>query len=96
MFQICEKYFKIHKIIISTNPDLAKTKTKCLYFSHIQDKKLPAPIFHGNSPLPWVNAWQHLGNELNTADLSRPFRSSINSDTDNKRSKFIGKVHSLW
>ena len=73
MFKICERYFDLHKIIISTNPDIKKTKTKCLYFSHNQDKNIPAPIFHNESPLPWVNAWQHLGNQLNTADLSKPF-----------------------
>ena len=96
MFKICEKYFDSHKIIISTNPDISKTKTKCLYFSHNQDKKIPAPIFHNKSPLPWVNAWQHLGNQLNTADLSKPFQSNLNSDSSDKRRKFVGKVHSLW
>ena len=95
MFKICERYFDLHKIIISTNPDIKKTKTKCLYFSHNQDKNIPAPIFHNESPLPWVNAWQHLGNQLNTADLSKPFQSNMNSDSSDKRRKFVGKVHSL-
>ena len=49
----------------------------------------------GDTPLPWVNAWQHLGNELNTKDLSRPFNSNLNEDVHNKRRKFIGKCHSL-
>ena len=96
MLNICKTYFDIHKIVISTNPDIKKTKTKCLYFSHTQDKNIPASIMYGDKPLPWVNAWVHLGNELNTVDLSKPFRSNMNSDTDIKRRKFVGKVHSLW
>ena len=95
MLNLCEKYFDLHKIIISTTPDLKKTKTKCLYFSHTQDKKIPASIMYKDSPLPWVNAWLHLGNELNAMELSKPFRSNMNSDTDMKRRKFIGKTHSL-
>ena len=84
-----------HKIEISTNPDISKTKTKCLYFSYFKDKKTPSPILLDDKPLPWVNSWLHLGNELNTSDLSKPFHSSMNHDLDNKRRKFIGKVHSL-
>ena len=95
MLNICEKYFNIHKIIMSTNPDIKKTKTKCLYFSHTQDKNLPAPIFCDKKPLPWVNAWQYLGNTLNINDLSKPFRTDMTSDTNNKRRKFVGKIHSL-
>ena len=95
MFDMCVTYFKEHKIVISTNPDPAKTKTKCLYFSHIKDKNLPSPIIMGDKKLPWVNAWQHLGNELNVDDLSKPFQASMDGDTSNKRRKFIGKVHSL-
>ena len=94
MFDICERYFKEHKIVISTNPDVKKSKTKCLYFSHNKNKNKPAPIMLGDTPLPWVNAWQHLGNELNTEDLSRPFNSNMNEDVNNKRRKFIGKFHS--
>ena len=53
MLNICKKYFEIHKIVISTNPDIKKSKTKCLYFSHIQDKKIQPVscmvinLFHG-------------------------------------------------
>ena len=32
MFNICVKYFQEHKITISTNVDLKKSKTKCIYF----------------------------------------------------------------
>ena len=90
-----KKWAEEHKIKISTSPDIAKTKTKCLYFSYLRDKKLPSPIFLDEKKLPWVNAWQHLGNELNVSDLSKPFQASMDEDTHNKRRKFIGKVHSL-
>ena len=95
MFSICEKYFKDHKITISTNPDVKKSKTKCLFFSHDKNRNKPAAILLGDTPLPWVNVWQYLGNELNTDNLSRPFHSNMNEDVHNKRRKFIGKFHSI-
>ena len=69
--------------------------TKCSFYCYIQDKKIPASIMYNDKPLPWVNAWLHLGNELDATELSKQFRSNMNSDTDNKRRKFIGKTHSL-
>ena len=95
MFSICEVYFLDHKISISTNPDITKSKTKCLYFSHNNDKKIPAPIMLGEMPLPWVDAWAHLGNELNTKDMSIPYKNSLDSDSQNKKRKFISKFHAL-
>ena len=92
---MCENYFIKHKITISTNPDLKKSKTKCIYFSHNRSKELPAPIMLGQVPLPWVDSWGHLGNNLNREDLSVQCHSTLDSDTRDKRIKFIGKYHSL-
>ena len=49
----------------------------------------------GDSPLPWVDAWAHLGNEINVKDMSIPYKNSMDSDTNNKRRKFISKFHAL-
>ena len=47
------------------------------------------------TPLPWVDSWPHLGNELNKNDLCIKGGSNMNSDLDFKRRKFVGKCHSL-
>ena len=33
MFSMCESFFNEHRITISTDPDIQKSKTKCLIFS---------------------------------------------------------------
>ena len=55
----------------------------------------PAPIMFGQTPLPWVNSWPHLGHEISTDDLSRPFNSSLDEDAKAKLRTFIGKFYSL-
>ena len=49
----------------------------------------------GQTPLPWVNSWPHLGHEITTEDLSRPFNSSLDVDAKAKLRQFIGKYYSL-
>ena len=95
MFDICVNYFEEHKITISTNIDLKKSKTKCIYFSHTKSNIDPASIMFNNVPLPWVDSWPHLGNELNQSDMIIKAGSSMDTDLESKRRKFIGKYHSL-
>ena len=95
MFDICVKYFEEHKITISTNVIIEKSKTKCIYFSHTRSKIEPAKIMFNDVPLPWVDSWPHLGNELNQKDMIIKAGSSMDADLDSKRRKFIGKYHSL-
>ena len=95
MFTICEKYFSEHCITISTNIDVKKSKTKCIYFSHERNNIMPRSIKMGGIPLPWVDGWNHLGNELNRNDLCWQGSSNLDHDTNNKRRKFIGKFYSL-
>ena len=95
MFTICEEYFNDHRITISTNTDVKKSKTKCIYFSHNRSKEMPAPIMMGEVALPWVDSWAHLGNNLHRNNLSVQCHSTLDSDTRDKRIKFIGKYHSL-
>ena len=95
MFSMCESFFNEHRITISTNPDIQKSKTKCLIFSSDRNIEEPAPILLGDAPLPWVNSWPHLGHEISTGDLSRPYNGSLDEDAKAKLRKFIGKYYSL-
>ena len=96
MFDICYSYFNEHEIIISTNPDPAKSKTKCIFFPYGQQEQLPTPILMGNTKLPWVDEWPHLGNNLNRHDFKYPGNGSLKQDLLDKRGKFIGKFHGLF
>ena len=80
MFNLCVSYFQKHNITISTNVDLAKSKTKCIYFSHNKSKIMPAKIMLNETPLPWVDSWPHLGNELFNENLV--IKGSSNMDKD--------------
>ena len=50
----------------------------------------------GDIPLPWVDSWPHLGNNLFNDDFKFPMNCSFSKDCRRKRSKFIGKFHELW
>ena len=66
-----------------------------MFFSYKNEKISPAKITLKGVPLPWVDSWPHLGNQLNIKDLSLPYKSSMNEDCTMKRRKFIGKFNSL-
>ena len=95
MFTLCYDYFNEHDIIISTNPDPAKSKTKCIYFPYGRQDEQPIPILMGDSKLPWVDHWPHLGNNINRNDFRYPGTGSLSHDLMDKRGIFIGKFHSL-
>ena len=96
MFDICHDYFNSHDIIVSTNPDPAKSKTKCIFFPYGPKGNDPKKILMGKTPLPWVDSWPHLGNQLSSSDFSFPLKCSLKNDLLSKRGKFIGKFHDLW
>ena len=56
---------------------------------------MPAPIIFENKPLPCVDAWAHIGNELSRCDMSWQRKCSLDTDVNNKRMKFIGKYYAL-
>ena len=86
MLNICKEYFDEHKIIISTNTDLKKSKTKCLAFgSKIEPVKIK---LNDGRILPFVDSWPHLGFLLHKDQ-------SPDHDLMIKRGQFIGKLHSL-
>ena len=80
---------KKKKLKFSTNPDPAKSKTKCLIFSKkASDRVGVAPIKLNGDDLPWVAEVKHLGNLLEC-------NNSMKRDLTVKRGKFIGKLNSL-
>lgn len=85
MIDIVKSYCDEHGITISTNTDLAKSKTKCIIFN----SEIPAVnvVLYG-VPLPWVESWKHLGHTIHQDESS-------SHDTLIKRAEFIGKVHGL-
>ena len=85
MLDICKLYFDEHKITISTNIVVAKSKTKCIAFG---SKLEPIPIILEDKSLPWVLSWPHLGHILHQDE-------SMRHDLMKKRGEFIGKLHSL-
>ena len=62
MINIAKQFFDKHGIKISTNPDAKKTKTKILVYGVKVDI---SPLLLGNTPLPCVESWNHLGHTLN-------------------------------
>ena len=89
MVNTCQKFTKKKNLKFSTNPDAAKSKTKCIVFSKkAKDLKNVSPILLNGDPLPWVQQVKHLGNVMQCDN-------SMKIDCTLKRGKFIGKVNSL-
>ena len=89
MVNICEKWVISHGMKFNTNPDIKKSKTKCIIFSQKKiDRQNVEHIMLNNTPLPYVESCKHLGMNLSCDN-------SLDKDCDIKRGKFIGKVHSL-
>jgi len=89
MVSISEKWAKSHNMKFSTNTDVKKSKTKCIIFSKKKSDRLNiANIILNDTPLPFVDNFKHLGMNVN-------WDNSFDIDCDNKRCKFVGKVHSL-
>ena len=82
-------FAKEHNLKFSTNPNPEKSKTKGIIFSKkFIDKTNIAPIMLGEDALPWRDSLKLLGNILDSDN-------SMKTDSDMKRCKFIGKMHSL-
>ena len=64
MLRMCEEFATENNLQFSTDPDPAKSKSKCMFMQG--SKKLPRPAslkLYGWS-LPWVRTANHLGHEL--------------------------------
>ena len=75
----CEKYAKKYNICFSTDPNPAKSKTKCIFMvGKAVNIQKPGPLKLCGHDLPWVDSAVHLGHELhqsgtmeNNAHMSR-------------------------
>ena len=85
MLNICSRFFSDHGIKISTNPNLSKSKTKCMAF---HTKERPVNISLNGRDLPWVSSYKHLGHLLHDSE-------DWQHDLLLKRGMFIGGFHEL-
>ena len=87
MLEVCETYASEHNLVFSTDPEPAKSKTKCMYFcGRLGGRvRLPAPLYLDGKALPWVDTAEHLGHTLH---------QSVTMDKDclRARGRFIAKT----
>ena len=83
MLTVCEKFAKDNNLQFSTDPDPAKSKSKCIYMVGAKKTlKNPAPLQLNGKDLPWVKSANHLGHELSQD-------GTMDSDIRMKRAIFI-------
>lgn len=90
MTDICETFASSMRLKFSTNPNIDKSKTKCIIFTkdRIYDNDVCPDVTLNGMPLPYVQEIKHLGNILQCDN-------SMKKDCNIKRAKFISKVHSI-
>ena len=89
MLEVCEDYGERHNLVFSTDPNPAKSKTKCLYFcARTKDVVYPSPVKLDGKYLPWVVTAEHLGHTLHQL-------VTMDQDCRIKRAKFIDKTVGL-
>ena len=65
MLQVCESYAERHNLVFSTDPDIIKSKSKCIFMcGSARNITYPAPLQLYGTDLPWVLSATHLGHEL--------------------------------
>ena len=87
MIQVCEAYAAKHNLVFSTDPEPAKSKSKCMYFCGRLGGRVryPAPLQLGGKALPWVETAEHLGHTLHQL-------TSMDRDCQRARGRFISKT----
>ena len=87
MLEVCASYASEHNLVFSTDPEPAKSKTKCMYFcGRIGGRvRYPAPLYLDGKALPWVETADHLGHTLHQL-------TSMDKDCQRARGRFIGKT----
>ena len=85
MLATCERFASRNNLQFSTDPDPAKSKSKCIFVSG-KKKNLPkpAPLTQYGKELPWVASATHLGHELHES-------GTMDHDITVKRAEFINK-----
>ena len=95
LLSICENFAESHSMLFSTDPDPAKSKTKCLLFSrNIRADQVKKVQLNGDS-LPWVQTAKHLGNHLSSKINLSCYAPETKSDLLQKRAILFDKVHQI-
>ena len=85
MLKVCQEFGIRNNLQYSTDPDPAKSKTKCLYMCGKPGlTEYPAPLLLHGRELPWVKKGTHLGHELHQS-------CSMEYDARVKRGTFISE-----
>ena len=85
MLEVCEDYAQRYNISFSTDPNPAKSKSKCIFMvGERRNMTKPVNLMLGGTPLPWVSTATHLGHELHES-------GKMDHDAKVKRAEFIDK-----
>ena len=83
MLEVCEKYAASHNLVFSTDPNPAKSKSKCIYMcGQMNNVKKPEELQLNGKDLPWVESATHIGHELHQM-------CNMDFDIKIKRAQFI-------
>ena len=86
MLATCERFAARNNLQFSTDPNPAKSKTKCIFVSgKRKNLNKPAPLTLYGKELPWVASATHLGHELHES-------GAMDHDIRVKRAEFINKT----
>ena len=89
MVKICQEYGVEHNLVFSTDPNPARSKTKCLLFCGPKKRvKYPDPVFLDGKQLPWVERADHLGHVLHQT-------LSMESDSRRARGSFMTRASDI-
>ena len=95
MLSICETFANSHSMLFSTDPNPAKSKTKCLFFSRTKSSDQILNVELNGDLLPWVTTAKHLGNNLSTKINFSSYSPETKSDLLCKRAILFDKVHQI-
>ena len=84
MLRICEDYADENNLEFSTDPDPAKSKSKCIFLQGNMKQPKPVNLKLYGVDLPWVKTATHLGHELSED-------CNMEQDMKCKRGEFIDK-----
>ena len=84
MLTACEEFGTSNNLMFSTDPNPAKSKTKCVFLCGKKKRDKPLRLRLYGDKLPWVKTATHLGNEL-CED------GTMDTDVRQKRAAFIDR-----
>ena len=95
MLNICEKFATSHSMSFSTDPNPAKSKTKCLFFSRDKLDSQVRQVKLNGDLLPWVASAKHLGNYLSNKMNLSSYSPEMKTDLLQKRAILFDKIHQV-